>query len=174
MDHPAVEIRLPFDGEHHRLTVPPETTHFYWGSFAVGLPNVPPSSIHDKFNATQTRFLTDVRDRVSCSLTIDENTKYLVEEIRRTGDRPEQALWLATDPPNLPVSGTVTLTTTGDPPTIKDEPVVLWTQNNEIVSWAESTHTTFTLVPNAETPPMRTDGLWDRHDVYIPRPAPSS
>ncbi|NHN48046.1 hypothetical protein G9464_10605 [Halostella sp. JP-L12] len=170
MDHPSVEIQLPFGDDAHRLAVPLETTHFYWGAVGVGTATDPPAALADEFCGAQTRILDECRDRIDCTLTLDGDAEALLEEVRRTGDRRERAFWKATEPPELPLTATATLTTDGEAPSLGSEPIALWTPANEVIPWGETVRTELELVAASSTIPMGTDRLWGRHDVYVPQP----
>lgn len=170
MDHPSVELRLPFDGEQRRLTVPPDTTRFYWGAVGVGTVDAPPGTVRSRLGVGQSELLEATRDRIGCSLAIDGEPEPLLREVRRSGDRREHAYWKATDPQELPSTVTVELATSGPAPTVADDPVALWTAGGDRIRWGETVRTDLRLVPGSDDPPMRTDGLWSRHDVYVPQP----
>lgn len=163
MDHPSVEVRFPFDGGHHRLEVPCDTTHFYWGAIGFGTADESPSSIQKPGQITQS-----ISDRVSCSLSIDGESKPLLRNVRHHNGQHQRAFWTATDPPTLPVTATVTLHADGDAPMYDGKQVALWTHSDEVVPWTETVQTELQLVSSSNTQSMRTDGLWGQHDVYIP------
>ena len=168
-DHPSVEIRVPFDGGTHRLAVPPETTRFYWGAVGVGTANDPPAAVASKRGISPSTLLDETRDRVDCSLAVDGDAEPLLTESRRADGRRERAFRTATDPDTSPLTATVTLSTLGAVPTVGDEEGALRTADGAVIQRDESITTGLRLVPASTSCSLRTDGLWGRHDVYVPR-----
>lgn len=174
MEHPSVELRFPFDDGEYRLGVPADTTHFYWGAIGIGTRTKSTSALKKKESRSHTALWQELCDRISCSLTIDGRSEPLLEDIRRSGEKRQRAYWKAIDLPNLPVTATVTLTTHGEPPSIGGEPGALWTHDNRVIPWNETVQSELLIVPVEDDLEMRTDGLWNQHEVYIPKTLPTS
>lgn len=173
IDHPAVELRLPVDGEHHQLAVPRETSHFYWGVLRAGLrsEDAPPTDSQRSVPAYDA--LDDDRDKIAFDLEVNDEPVHLLDEIYRDGRKRGIGRWTATEPPALPATVTIRVTTDGARPTVDGEEIALWGTNGARIPWGEPIETTFELL-SSETSSAefetRTDGLWDRHTVYVPEP----
>jgi hypothetical protein len=170
MDHPSVELQIRFDGDTYDLVVPRNTTQFYWGVVRVGTVDSPPASLQPRTGVSQTKILEATRDRIVCSLIVDGESVPLLQELRRSDGRCEHALWTAINPQELPTTATVILRTENPVPTVAEEPLALWTTADERIPWGETVETELQLGPDANSSPMRTDGLWGRHEAYIPQP----
>lgn len=173
IDHPAVELRLPVDGEHYQLAVPRETTHFYWGVLRAGLRSEDAPPTEPQWSVRAYDALDDNRDKIAFDLEVNGEPVHLLDEIYRDGRKRGIGRWIATEPPTLPATVTIRVTTDGARPTVDGDEIALRGTNGARIPWSESIETTFELFPS-ETPPTefetRTDGLWDRHTVYVPEP----
>ncbi|WP_226013238.1 hypothetical protein [Halomicrobium salinisoli] len=170
MDHPAVELTIPFAGTHHRATIPRETTLFFWGAVAPGTTDQPPPG-EDELRGDHLRALQDISRRVSCSVTLGDESKPLLGERYRTEGFTGKAWWIAWDPVELPATAAIEFTSTGEQPTIEGDDVFLWTEQGETIPWGATIERTIELVPSTRRAaqfPTRQDRLWNRHTVYVP------
>jgi hypothetical protein len=175
IDHPAVELRLPVDGGHYQFAVPRETTHFYWGILQAGFESVdsPPADSHRRYSVNNS--LSNARDQISWELIVNGESISFMKERYYNGDGSGPSWWAPIEPPTFPATVTSRVTTTGEIPTADGEEISVWGTNGTRVPWSETITTTFELSAS-DTPASRfenrSDGLWDRHTVYIPESNP--
>lgn len=171
MDHPSVELKLPLDGETHRVEIPQATTLFFWGAVAPGTTDqfIPQRSDP---GGSQRRAVQEISNRVSWGVSLTDETKPLLDERYRKQGYNGRAWWIAWDPVGLPATMEIEFTSTGEPPTIDGTPIVLWTEQGETIPWGSTIESTVELVPSTKpTPqfPTHQEQLWNRHTVYAPR-----
>ena len=172
LDHPAVELKPPLDGERHRFEVPRDTTLFFWGALAVGTRDRIP-----QFRSRRGKRLFDAgvesRQRMSWSVSIDgESVPLLTDSYYRADGYKGLAWWIAVEPPQLPVSVSVQFETSGQPPTDRADQIVLWTDRGEPISWGTTRESTIDLDPSdAPASEFQTaqEDLWGSHTVYRPQ-----
>ena len=102
----------------------------------------------------------------------DESVPLITDSFYRTDEYKGLAWWIAFDPIELPATVYVEFETTGEQPTVQGEPVVLWTEQGNMVPWGATIESTIELTPS-ESPasafPAREESLWERHTVYRPQ-----
>lgn len=172
LEHPAVELELPLDGGHRRFAVPGETTLFFRGALAVGVPDRIPR-IRSRLGHRLFTAGVETRERVSWTVSIDGVAVPLVaDSYYRKAGYAGLAWWIALEPVELPTSVRVHFETDGDPPTEGEEPIVLWTGRGDPIRWGTASESTIELTPSPSPPsefPTRREELWGEHTVYVPR-----
>jgi hypothetical protein len=170
MDHPAVEIKLPLDGETHRAEIPRETTLFFWGGVAPGSADHPQTQ--DQWRASQQRATRALSEHGSWTITIAGESKPLLDEPYRVQGESARAWWIACDPVELPTTVEIEFASQGEPPTIDGSPATVRTEQGESAEWGSTLESTIELVPSTSQPAAfqtREEQLWNRHTVYLPR-----
>lgn len=171
LDHPAIEVKLPLDGEMHQYVVPRDTTMFFWVALAVGTPERIP-----QIQSSQgSRLFTEgvqAQEQMTWSVSIDdESVPLMTDSYYRSDEYKGIAWWIALDPLELPATVCVAFETTGEQPTVQGDRMVLWTEHGNMVSWGETIESTIKLTPSdspASTFPTHRESLWDQHLVYKP------
>ena len=172
LDHPAVEVRLPPDGGMHQYVVPRDTTMFFWVALAVGTPGRLP-----QIQSSQGSHLfhkgAQAQGQMTWSVSIgDESVPLMTDSYYTSGEYKGLAWWIAFDSIQLPATVCVEFETTGEKLTIQDDPVVLWTEQCDMVPWGTTIESTIKLAPSdspASAFPTHRETLWDQHEVYRPQ-----
>jgi len=170
ISHPGVEFPLPFDGETERFLVPENTTLFFWAAIGLGTKDRIAPADTDR-GARQHAALDAAKLRINISLSIDDESVWLQENVYKMGGYRGSMWWIACLPETVPATVTATIETTGDRPTIDGDPAVIWTNNGDIVPWGTEVKSTLKLSPSSASAsqfPMKQDNLWGRHSVYMP------
>lgn len=172
IDHPAVEIELPVDRDRHQVEIPRDTTLFFWGTVAAGTSDRIPQ-IRSPRGSRLFATAVEAQDRISWSISIDgESVPLLSDSYYREGEYAGLARWIAVEPIELPASVSVRFETSGERPTDRGDPVVLWTEQGTRIPWGTTLESAIELVPSRSLPkefPTRTEQLWEQHTVYVPR-----
>ncbi|AGB33824.1 hypothetical protein Natpe_4104 (plasmid) [Natrinema pellirubrum DSM 15624] len=80
LDHPAVEVTLPVDREHHQYEVPQHTTLFFWTTLAAGTPERLPQ-IQSPLGSCLFNEICNSREQMTWSVSINgESVPLLTDE----------------------------------------------------------------------------------------------
>ena len=172
MDHPSVELKLPLDGRVYQLAVPRDVTHFYWEAIGAGTLDQAPVPLDTPQGSKQFAALSKASDRVQWSLSINGESIHVVPEVVKNNGVRKIAWHRPLDPPSLPATVDVHLTTEGTAPTVDGEEIALWSGEGPVIPWGSTAHGSLEIIESemsASDFPTRTDGMWQRHTVYIPQ-----
>ncbi len=172
LDHPAVELPLPLDGETHEFEIPRDRTLFCWTALAVGTPTrIPP--IRSPLGSRLFNEGVDHQERMWWSISIDGTSAPLITDSYYREDRYKGLVWwTACDPVELPATVRVGFELQGEQPTVGEHEAVLWTNEGDPLSWGTAVESTIRLVPSrspASDCSTRHEQLWNRHTVYSPQ-----
>jgi len=172
LDHPAVEVTLPVDREHHQYEVPQHTTLFFWTTLAAGTPERLPQ-IQSPLGSCLFNEICNSREQMTWSVSINgESVPLLTDSYYRCDGYTGFAWWIALGSVELPATVCVEFETSGTQPTVQEHPLVLWTDQGEMLQWGTTTESTVDLIPSNSPPstfPTRQEQLWERLTVYKPR-----
>ena len=175
LNHPAVEYQLPITGDHYEFATPSESTHFYWGLLQAELKDAETRDSDTDGNHRAYRALEAAPDRIEWELTVNDEPVALLTDVFRDSGSCDLSWWRATVPPTLPATVTLRVSLSGDCSTVDNMPIAVYGTERTRLQWGETVTTTFELVPS-DTPTdkfeTRSDGLWNRHTVYIPQSKP--
>jgi len=170
LSHSAVEIQLPLDGNHYHCVIPPETTLFFWRALIPGTGDGP-APIDSIGMSTQSSLESELRDRVSWSVSLDGETIPLLSDLYRNAGCRGVGWWSVTDAVELPAVLSIEFATTGEPPSIERQPSVWWTDEGRKTPWNGPISTTVDLQsPTNSSHEFENDceGLWNRHQMHQP------
>jgi len=115
----------------------------------------------------------EAKDQMTWSMSIDgESVPLLSDSYYRIEGYKGLAWWIAVSSAELPATVCVEFETNGDQPTVQGDPVVLWTEQGEMVPWGATIESTIELNTSdspASTFPSRQESLWRQHTVYKPQ-----
>ncbi len=172
LDHPAVEVKLPLDGGMHQYVVPQDTTMFFWVALAVGTPDRLPQ-IQSSQGSRLFHKGVQAQEQMTWSVSIDnESVPLMTNSYYRSDGYKALAWWIAFDSIQMPATVCVEFETTGEQPIVQDDPVVLWTEQGDMVPWGTTIESTIKLAPSdspASTFTRRQESLWGQHTVYKPQ-----
>ncbi|ELY65290.1 hypothetical protein C490_13815 [Natronobacterium gregoryi SP2] len=155
----------------HQYVVPRDTTMFLWVALAVGTPERIPQIQSPQGSRLFTKGV-QAQEQMTWSVSIDDESVPLIADSHyRKGEYRGLAWWIAIDPIELPATVCVEFETIGDQPTVQGDPVVLWTEQGDVVSWGTTIESTIKLNPSdspANSFPTHRESLWDQHMVYRP------
>ncbi|WP_084777800.1 hypothetical protein [Natrialba sp. SSL1] len=172
LGHPAVEIKLPLDNGTHQYGVPKDTTLFLWATVAVGTPECIPQ-IDSSLGHHLFRDGVEAQDQMNWSVSVgSESVPLLTDSYYRNSGYKGLAWWIAVDSVELPAAVDVEFETVGDQPTHQGDPITLWTEQGDMLSWGQTIESTIEL--NSSNSPARSfpthqESLWEEHAVYRPQ-----